>query len=157
MPFAAPVRDFRFLLDHVVGFKAVTETERFADTDDDTVGAILSEAAKMADEVIAPLQRNGDLNGAVLENGVVRTSPGFKDGYDAIANGGRVFSSGTSSPVLRATAGQGQVRLNLPIPDNSYLIGLRLHVQWLVPDPGPFTSPAVMTRGATIQIQGPCR
>ncbi|MBV7379751.1 acyl-CoA dehydrogenase [Maritimibacter dapengensis] len=94
MPFAAPVRDFRFLLDHVVGFKAVTETERFADTDDDTVGAILSEAAKMADEVIAPLQRNGDLNGAVLENGVVRTSPGFKDGYDAIANGGWVGISG---------------------------------------------------------------
>ncbi len=94
MPFAAPVRDFRFLLDSVVGFSAVPRTEKFAEATDDMVSAILSEAAKMSDGVIAPLQRNGDVRGAVLENGVVRTSPGFKDGYAAIAEGGWVGISG---------------------------------------------------------------
>ncbi len=94
MPFAAPVRDFQFLLDNVVDFAQVTQTDKFSDTDDDTVSAILTEAAKMADGVIAPLQRPGDLDGAVLENGVVRTSPGFKEGYQAIAEGGWVGISG---------------------------------------------------------------
>ena len=54
------------------------------------VRAIMTEAARMCDEVLAPLQPNGDANGAVLENGVVRTSPGFAEGYRAIAEGGWV-------------------------------------------------------------------
>lgn len=94
MPFAAPVRDFQFLLDHVVDFARVAETEKFADATEDTVTAILTEAAKLADEVVAPLNGNGDAQGAVLENGVVRTSPGFKEGYGAISEGGWVGISG---------------------------------------------------------------
>jgi len=46
-------------------------------------------------EVLAPLQRPGDLQGAVLENGVVRTSPGFAEGYKAIAKGGWTGMSAT--------------------------------------------------------------
>ena len=88
MPYRAPVTDMQFLMDEVAGFGAVAETERFADATSDTVTAILSEAAKLAENVLSPLQRNGDLHPAVLENGVVRTSPGFVDGYKAIAEGG---------------------------------------------------------------------
>jgi len=75
-------------MDNIAGFGAVAGTDRFADATGDTVDAILSEAAKMCENVLAPLQRPGDLHPAVLENGVVRTSPGFADGYKAIAEGG---------------------------------------------------------------------
>ncbi len=90
MPYRAPVEDFRFLLDHVVGFGQVTATDRFAEATSDMTGAILTEAGRMCEEVLYPLQRNGDLHPARLENGVVRTSPGFAEGYKAIAEGGWV-------------------------------------------------------------------
>ncbi|KMW58301.1 3-methylmercaptopropionyl-CoA dehydrogenase (DmdC) [Candidatus Rhodobacter oscarellae] len=93
MPYRAPVSEFRFLFDHVVELATVSATERFAEADAETVDAILSEAGKMSEDVLAPLQRNGDLHPAVLENGVVRTSPGYADGYKAIAEGGWVSTS----------------------------------------------------------------
>ncbi|WP_438955554.1 acyl-CoA dehydrogenase [Cognatiyoonia sp.] len=88
MPYRAPVNDIRFLMDHVVNFAQVAETEKFSEASNDMVDAILSEAAKLSEEVLAPLQRNGDLYPAKLENGVVHTSPGFADGYAAVAEGG---------------------------------------------------------------------
>ncbi len=90
MPYTAPSHDYQFLFDHVVGLNKVTETERFAEATTDVVSAILEEAGKMSNEVLAPLNRNGDLHPAHLENGVVRTSPGFCDGYRAITEGGWV-------------------------------------------------------------------
>ena len=88
MAFRAPVSEIGFVLGNIVGFDRVSGTEKFAETDSDIVTAILTECGKLADDAIAPLQRNGDLSGAVLENGVVRSSPGFADGYKAIAEGG---------------------------------------------------------------------
>ncbi len=94
MPYRAPVSDYEFLFDKVVGFQQVVATERFSDATPDVVGAILTEAGKMCEEVIAPLQRNGDLHPARLENGIVRTSPGFAEGWRAIAEGGWIGISG---------------------------------------------------------------
>ncbi|MFP7672190.1 acyl-CoA dehydrogenase [Marivita sp. S0852] len=88
MSYRAPVSEFRFLLDHVVGFQNVAETSRFAEATPETVDAVLTEAGKMCEDILAPLQRAGDLHPAGLENGVVRTSPGFDAGYRAIADGG---------------------------------------------------------------------
>ena len=88
MPYRAPVDDFKFLFDHVVGLDQVAASGRFSDTGPDMVHAILTEAGRMCEEVLYPLQRAGDLHPAVLENGVVRTSPGFADGYKAVAEGG---------------------------------------------------------------------
>ena len=93
MPYRAPVADYRFLLDHVAGFPMVSATDTFSEASPDMVDAILTEAAKMSEEVLAPLNRAGDLHPAVLENGVVRTSPGFGDGYRAIADGGWIGMS----------------------------------------------------------------
>ncbi|MEM7473283.1 MAG: acyl-CoA dehydrogenase [Pseudomonadota bacterium] len=90
MPYTAPAGDYRFLFDNVVGYDRLSETEAFAEASADVTAAILEEAAKMASEVLAPLQRPGDLHPARLENGVVRTSPGYADGYKAIAEGGWV-------------------------------------------------------------------
>ncbi|GGO54799.1 hypothetical protein SAMN05444398_103132 [Roseovarius pacificus] len=90
MPYRAPVEDYQFIFDHVVGLAQVTATDRFSETTPDLTSAILSEAGRMCEEVLHPLQRNGDLHPAHLENGVVRTSPGFAEGYRAIAEGGWV-------------------------------------------------------------------
>lgn len=88
MSYKAPVEEFQFMLRHVVPFAEVAATERFAEATLETADAILSEAGKLAANVLAPLNRNGDLHPARLENGVVRTSPGFADGFRAIAEGG---------------------------------------------------------------------
>ncbi|AUC54034.1 acyl-CoA dehydrogenase [Sagittula sp. P11] len=93
MTYRAPLGDFSRILKHVVGYERVSATERFADASLETVEAVLSEAAKMCEEVMAPLQRNGDLDPARLENGVVRTSEGFAEGYRAIAEGGWIAAS----------------------------------------------------------------
>ncbi|MBK8440557.1 MAG: acyl-CoA dehydrogenase [Rhodobacter sp.] len=88
MTYRAAVADHRFILDHVVDFAQVAATDRFADATADTVAAILTEAARLCDDVMAPLNRGGDQTPARLENGVVRSSPGFAEGYRAIADGG---------------------------------------------------------------------
>ena len=93
MPYRAPVTDYKFLLENVVGFAQVSATEQFAEATPDMADAIMTEAAKMCEEVLAPLNRNGDTDPARLENGVVRTSPGFADGYRAIADGGWIGMS----------------------------------------------------------------
>ena len=93
MPYSAPVADYSFILETVAGFDAVRDTARFAEATPDLTQAILTEAGKLCDTVLAPLQRAGDLHPARLENGVVRTSPGFDAGWDAIAQGGWVGMS----------------------------------------------------------------
>ncbi|MCA3537430.1 MAG: acyl-CoA dehydrogenase, partial [Rhodobacter sp.] len=110
MPYRAPVADLRFLPSHVAGFPRVAATARFAEASDETVGAILSGAARLCEEVLAPLQRLGDTHPARLENGLVRTPPGFAGGCRAMAEGGW-FSvaadpayGGMGLPVTLATA-----------------------------------------------------
>jgi acyl-CoA dehydrogenase len=88
MPYAAPVSEVRFLFDHVLDFDALVKTELFAEAGPDMTDAILTGAAKLCDQVMAPLNTVGDMHPARLENGVVRTPPGFAQGYRAIAEGG---------------------------------------------------------------------
>lgn len=93
MPYRAPVSDITFCLDHVVGFNRVQAAQVFEDATTDVVQAILTEAGRICEEVIAPLNRAGDETPAWLENGVVRTSPGYAEGYRAIADAGFVAIS----------------------------------------------------------------
>ena len=90
MSYRAPVTEYQFLFDHVVGLDQVSATERFGEATRDVTTAILIEAGRMCEEVMAPLQRAGDEHPAVVENGVVRCSPGYVEGYRAIAEGGWV-------------------------------------------------------------------
>ncbi len=90
MTYQAPVREMQFYLNAVLGATRLAGTERFAEATPDMTEAILAEAGRMSEEVLAPLNRAGDEHPARLENGVVRTSPGFIDGYRAIAEGGWV-------------------------------------------------------------------
>jgi hypothetical protein len=93
MSFRAPIEEYSFLFDHVVGLDRVVATDRFAEATSDVTTAILTEAGKLCEEVMAPLQRPGDLHPARLENGVVRTSPGYGEGFRAIAEGGWIGMS----------------------------------------------------------------
>jgi acyl-CoA dehydrogenase len=90
MHYRAPVRDIRFILDHVVGYAEVAATERFSGATTDLTDAILTEAGRLSTDVLAPLNRAGDLHPARLENGAVVSPPGFVEGYQAIAAGGWV-------------------------------------------------------------------
>ena len=90
MPYRAPVKDLRFILDHVVDFAQVARTPRFAEATPDMADAILLEAGRIATDILAPLNRSGDKHPARLENGAVVSSPGFADGYRALAEGGWV-------------------------------------------------------------------
>ncbi len=90
MPYRAPVTDIRFILDHVVNFAQVAATDRFAEATPELVDAILTEAGRVATDILAPLNRAGDTHPARLENGVVIASPGYADGYRALSEGGWV-------------------------------------------------------------------
>ena len=61
MAYTAPVEQIAFILNNVVAFRQLAETELFAEATPETVTAILTEAGKLADEVIAPVNRAGDL------------------------------------------------------------------------------------------------
>ncbi|KGJ20345.1 acyl-CoA dehydrogenase [Paracoccus sanguinis] len=90
MAYRAPVDDIAFILDAVVPLAPVAATDRFAEASEDTVSAILTEAGRLSTEVLAPLNRGSDLTPSRLENGAVRSSPGFDAGFRAIAEGGWV-------------------------------------------------------------------
>ena len=86
MTYKAPVRDLLFSLEAAADFGRLSAL--FPQADTDTVSAVLEAAGSLASDVLAPLNRVGDTVGARLENGVVRTAPGFPDAYRQFAIGG---------------------------------------------------------------------
>ncbi|MDQ7775673.1 acyl-CoA dehydrogenase [Paracoccus aminovorans] len=88
MAYQAPVEQIAFILNRIVAFPQLAETETFAEATPETLAAVLSEAGKLATEVIAPVNRAGDLTPARLENGRLRSSPGYAEAFRALAEGG---------------------------------------------------------------------
>ena len=88
MSYAAPVRDMIFTLEAVAGIDRLRALDGGEAIDADTVAQILDEAAKLAGDVLAPLNEVGDRHHSVLENGVVRTPPGWREAYRAFVDGG---------------------------------------------------------------------
>ncbi|HZT52522.1 MAG TPA: acyl-CoA dehydrogenase family protein, partial [Stellaceae bacterium] len=74
--YRAPLEEMRFALDALAGLPELARLDAFAHATPDLVEAVLNGAARLASEVIAPLNRPGDIAGAVLENGMVRTPAG---------------------------------------------------------------------------------
>jgi len=79
--YTAPVNDMMFLFDKLRNNKNYNEIEKFKEINSDLVKDILDEAAKINQNIILPLAKSGDENPTVLENGVVRTPPGYKEAY----------------------------------------------------------------------------
>ena len=86
--YKAPLRDYRFCLEELFDGQAHRALPGFADFTPDVIGAVLEEAAKFCEQVIFPLNRPGDEEGCILENGVVRTPKGFKEAYARFRDGG---------------------------------------------------------------------
>ena len=79
--YTAPVEDMMFLFEKLRDNKKYNELEKYKEVSSDLVKDILEEAAKINQNLILPLAKIGDENPAVLENGVVRTPPGYKEAY----------------------------------------------------------------------------
>ena len=92
MTYQAPVRDIAFVLNRVVGLESVAALPGFEDATPDLVEAILEESAKFTSDVLAPLNRVGDVQGSRLEGegdarGVV-TPDGWKDAWNGFVEAG---------------------------------------------------------------------
>ena len=85
--YTAPVKDMQFLLHDVLKISEA-DIPGYADLDRSFTEAVLDEAAKVAQDILTPLNVVGDVEGCVLENGVVRTPKGFKEAFDTLRQGG---------------------------------------------------------------------
>ena len=79
--YTAPLEDMMFLFEKLRDNENYNELEKYKEVNPDLVKDILEEAAKINQNLILPLAKAGDENPAVLENGVVRTPPGYKEAY----------------------------------------------------------------------------
>jgi alkylation response protein AidB-like acyl-CoA dehydrogenase len=87
--YSAPTRDMKFLLHEVLGFEDLTKYDAFSEVDADLVDAIIEEAAKFSEDVLAPLNTVGDHEGCTRhEDGSVTTPTGFKEAYKQMSENG---------------------------------------------------------------------
>ena len=88
MAYTAPVKEMRFVLDHIADMAALAGLPGYDHATPDVVEAVLSEAARVSGDVWAPTNATGDQQTSKLENGGVKTPAGFKDAYKQFADGG---------------------------------------------------------------------
>ncbi|ODS97469.1 MAG: acyl-CoA dehydrogenase [Lautropia sp. SCN 69-89] len=88
MSYVAPLKDMLFVLRHLAGIDEVASLPGFAEAGYDTAQAVLEECAKFNEQVIAPLNRGGDLEPSTLSDGAVTSSPGFGAAFRQFADGG---------------------------------------------------------------------
>jgi len=86
--YEAPLRDMKFVLHELHQDDGFGGLEALSEFTPDLTDAILEEAARVAKEILLPLNRSGDIEGCHLENGVVRTPAGFKEAYAQFRDGG---------------------------------------------------------------------
>jgi len=105
--YTPPLDEMRFILDSVLDLDgAMAELEGCEDVNMDLSSAVLEEAGKLCAEVIAPINLNGDKQGATLAGGVVTTPKGYAEAYRAFAAGNWTGLSGDP-----AYGGQGLPRV----------------------------------------------
>lgn len=88
MAYKAPVRDLTFVLNEVLEIDRYANQPGFAEASPELVGQILEEGAKFAEEVIAPLNRTGDLEGCKWDDGKVTGPTGWKEAYQQMVAAG---------------------------------------------------------------------
>ncbi len=94
--YQAPLRDIRFVLNEVFEADKLWQSLPGLEgaIDAETADAMLEEAGKITSQTIAPLNRNGDEQGAVWNDGQVTTPDGFREAYATYAAGGWVGLGG---------------------------------------------------------------
>ena len=88
IPYNPPIDEMSFLLNDLGMLPQVSSLPGYEEADAELVDALLNEAGKLSSEVLAPLNKSGDEQGARFENGVVRTADGFADAYQTYVEGG---------------------------------------------------------------------
>jgi alkylation response protein AidB-like acyl-CoA dehydrogenase len=88
MTYRAPVKDMLFCMRELAGLDEVAKLPAFEDAGFDTAQAVLQECAKFNEAVIAPLNWEGDRNPSSFKDGVVTTTPGFKEAFRQYVDGG---------------------------------------------------------------------
>ena len=100
--YRAPVEDYRFLIHEFLEAEKQRDLPGFEDLSPDLIDDILTNAGKICEEVLQPINQSGDEEGCHFENGVVRTPKGFKDAYKAFSEGGW---GGLTAPTEQGGAG----------------------------------------------------
>lgn len=86
--YIAPIKDMRFAMEELSELDAICDLPDFEGIDLETINAVMEEGGKFANEVLSPLNWEGDQKGTQMdENGVVQC-PGFKEAYDQYVAGG---------------------------------------------------------------------
>lgn len=86
--YIAPLRDMQFVIEHLAGRPDIAALPNSEEFSEDLVDAILSEAARMAQEVLDPLNQSGDRQGARLGEDGVKAADGFAEAYRHYVEGG---------------------------------------------------------------------
>ncbi|MGZ5894564.1 MAG: acyl-CoA dehydrogenase [Caldimonas sp.] len=88
MSYVAPVNDMLFCMKERAGLEAIAALPGFDDAGLDTAAAVLEECARFSQEVLAPLNRAGDVTPSSWKDGEVTTTPGFKQAFRQFGEGG---------------------------------------------------------------------
>ena len=88
MSYIAPVKDMLFDMQHLANIEQIAQIPGFEDAGLDTAAAVLEECAKFTEGVLAPLNFEGDKNPSSWKDGVVTATPGFKDAFRQLTEGG---------------------------------------------------------------------
>ncbi|HLP69824.1 MAG TPA: acyl-CoA dehydrogenase [Rhizobium sp.] len=86
--YSAPLREYQFLLHHVFRIEGLSQTNHFEHATPDVFDAVLTEAARFCENVLAPINRSGDEQGCHFDNGRVTTPDGFREAYALFRDGG---------------------------------------------------------------------
>ncbi|KIG02979.1 acyl-CoA dehydrogenase [Caballeronia concitans] len=106
MSYTPPVKEMMFVMNELADIASISQLPGLADSNADTAQAVLDEGAKLAAEVIAPLNAAGDQRPSEWRDGAVTATPGFGDAYRQFIAGGW---QGISHP--EAFGGQGLAKL----------------------------------------------
>ena len=88
MTYRAPVKDMLFVMKELAGIAELTKLPAFEDAGIDTAQAVLEECAKFNQDVVAPLNVEGDRNPSYFKDGNVISTPGFKEAFKQFGAGG---------------------------------------------------------------------
>jgi alkylation response protein AidB-like acyl-CoA dehydrogenase len=88
MTYRAPVKDMLFAMEHLAGIEAVAALPGHEEAGLDTATAVLEECARFSENVLAPLNWEGDRNPSSFRDGRVTATPGFKEAFRQFADGG---------------------------------------------------------------------